>query len=97
MFLEKGGNMNDKLWSVVSYAITLVIVGFIVLFAFVVGSGGGSSSDYNSDKGYNDSIPEGMTQYESNYIGNRLSEEGYSEQEAKEMRELIHTFNQLQD
>ena len=89
--------MNDKLLSVFSYVITLGIVGLIVFFAFVVGSGGGSSSDYNSDKGYNDSIPEGMTQYESNYIGNRLSEEGYSEEEAKEMRDLIHKFEQLQE
>lgn len=89
--------MNDKLWSVVSYAITLGIVGLIVLFAFVVGSGGGSSSDYNSDQGYNDSIPEGMTQYESNYIGNTAAENGYNEEEAKEIRDAIHKFNQLQD
>jgi hypothetical protein len=70
----------------------------IVLVIMIAGLNNSGSSSYSgSSAGYNDSVPSGMTQYESNYIGNRLSEEGYSEQEAKEMRELIHTFNQLQD
>jgi len=60
------------------------------------GSSGGSSYS-GSSAGYNDSVPSGMSRAESNYIGNSLSEEGYSEQEAKEMRELINTFNQLQE
>lgn len=90
--------MNDKLLTILSTFIAVCIVGFVVIIAAVVGlSGGGSSSYSGGSSSYNDSVPSGMTQYESNYIGNRLSEEGYSEQEAKEMRELIHTFNQLQD
>ena len=70
----------------------------IVLLIMIAGLGNGGSSSYSGgSSSYNDSVPSGMTQYESNYIGNRLSEEGYSEQEAKEMRELIHAFNELQD
>ena len=70
------------------------IIGTPILLYMMIG---GSSSYSGSSTGYNDSVPSGMTRYESNYIGNRLSEEGYSEQEAKEMRGLIHIFNLLQD
>jgi len=72
----------------------------IVILAMIgIGSSGssGGSSYSGSSAGYNDSVPSGMSRAESNYIGNSLSEEGYSEQEAKEMRELINTFNQLQE
>ena len=90
--------MNDKLLTILSTFIAVCIVGFVVIIAAVVGlSGGGSSSYSGGSSSYNDSVPSGMTQYESNYIGNTAAENGYNEEEAKEIRDAIHKFNQLQD
>ena len=93
MATQKQQEANNKMATLL-----FAIIGTpIVILIMIAMNNNGSSSYSGSSAGYNDSIPSGMSQYESNYIGNRLSEEGYSEQEAKEMRELIHTFNQLQD
>lgn len=81
--------------------VALVLIGTPIVILMMIGglnNGGsyGGGSYGGSSAGYNDSVPSGMSRAESNYIGNSLSEQGYSEQEAKEMRELINTFNELQ-
>ncbi len=71
------------------------------------GSGGSGSrkSTFNAneywetsgrERGYNDSVPAGMSRAESNYIGNTAIEHGYNESEAKQIRSAINKFNQAQ-
>lgn len=75
----------------------LFIVGLLIVAA-VSGCGSSSSysSSYESEVGYNDSVPTGMSRAESNYIGNTAAQHGYSESEAKQIRDAIHRFNQAQ-
>ena len=85
--------MNDLpsgcLWVIAIFVLSAV------LGAFGVGSNMSTRSERERLKrGYNDSMPAGMERWESNYIGNRLAEEGYSEKDAKVVREAIHNFNE---
>ena len=88
---------NEMIGTLLFILIGTPIVLLIMIGGLGSGGSSGGSSYSGSSAGYNDSVPSGMSRAESNYIGNSLSEEGYSEQEAKEMRALIHAFNELQD
>ena len=57
---------------------------------------GSRKSTFNAERGYNDSVPAGMSRAESNYIGNTAIEHGYNESEAKQIRSAINKFNQAQ-
>jgi hypothetical protein len=46
---------------------------------------------------YKETKPYGMSQAESNYIGNTAKENGYDEDEAKQIRDVIHKFNLAQE
>lgn len=76
------------------------LIATVCLLVFVTGitgcGGSDSSYSYSTEAGYNDSVPSGMSRYESNYIGNTAAENGYSESEAKQIRDAIHKFNQAQ-
>jgi len=66
-------------------------LGFMVLCAWLIAPLGDRS--YTSERGYNDSIPAGMSQGDSNYIGNTAIENGMNEKEAKQMRDIINKYN----
>ena len=57
---------------------------------------GGSGSTFWGERGYNDSVPAGMSRAESNYIGNTAIEHGRNESEAKQIRSAINKFNKAQ-
>lgn len=47
---------------------------------------------------YNETIPNGMSKEESNYIGNTAKEYGYTDEEdAKKIRHALHQFNKVQN
>ena len=84
--------MNEELPSGCLWVIAIFVL-CAVLGAFGVGSKMPEGSD---NRGYNDSVPAGMERWESNYIGNTASENGYSEEDAKKIRDAIHNFNEAQ-
>lgn len=84
--------------------VTVIVPLFLLIVVAVAGGREGSSS-VSAEQGqsirkggYNETIPNGMSKEESNYIGNTAKEYGYTDEEdAKKIRHALHKFNEVQN